>query len=120
MNLIKGIRIKKAIREDQKPSKLVKEFCRISYCCYELLLQYQHFSDLSKEALVTPIDKFGTEKHVYLNYRPVSASNIILKIKESCIFVQLIKNADYFLQIFVLMQACRKLYINLAYSHLLV
>ena len=120
LNLIKDISINKAIREDQKPSKLVKEFCRISYCCYKLLLQYQHSSDLAKGALVTPIDKFGTENHVYLSYRPLSASNIVLKIKESCIFVQLIKNANYFLQSFVLMQACRKLYIKLAYSHLLV
>ena len=88
LNLIKGISINKAIREDQKPSKLVKEFCRISYCCYKLLLQYQHFSDLAKEALVTPIDKFGTEKHVYLNYRPLSTSNIrilhICPINKKC------------------------------------
>lgn len=120
LNLIRGISINKAIREDQESSKLVKEFRRISYCCYKLLLRYQHFSDLAKGALVTPIDKFGTENHVYLSYRPLSASNIVLKIKESCIFVQLIKNANYFLQSFVLMQACRKLYIKLAYSHLLV
>ena len=30
------------------------------------------FPDLAKRASVTPIDKGGTDKHIYTNYRPVS------------------------------------------------
>ena len=53
--------------------------------------------DLAKRASVTPIDKGGTDKHNYTNYRPVNVLNTFSKIIESSVFDQLTKHANEFL-----------------------
>ena len=50
----------------------------------------------------------------------LKCTNNFLKIIESSIFVQLIKNPNYFLWIIVSIRVCRSLYIKLVYSHLFI
>ena len=59
------------------------------------------FPDPAKRASVTPIDKGGTNKHIYTNCRPVIVLNTFSKITESSIFDELIKHTNEFLQTFV-------------------
>ena len=66
------------------------------------------FPHRTKRASVTPIDKGGNDKHIYINYRPVSVLNTFSKIIKLAIFDQLTKHANHFLSIFV--SAYRKMY----------
>ena len=112
MKLLKKINVNKATGEDQIPPKLVKQAAEflvepltdIINSCFRT----SSFPDLAKKASVTPIDKGGSDKNVYTNYRPVSVLNTFSKIIESSIFDQLTKFSNKFLQIF--MGAYRKLY----------
>ena len=119
LKLIKRININKAVGEDQTPPNLIKvagnflvePLTDIINSCFRT----STFPDLAKRASVTPIDKGGTDKHIYTNYRPVSVLNTFSKIIESSIFDQLTKHANEFLQIFV--GAYRKLYSS---QHILI
>ena len=105
--------------EDQIPPNLIKiagiflvePLTDIINSCFRT----STFPDLAKRASVTPIDKGGTDKHIYTNYRPVSVLNTFSKIIESSIFDRLTKHANEFLQIFV--GAYRKLYSS---QHILI
>ena len=65
--------------EDQIPSKLIKTagnffvepLTDIINCCFST----STFPDLAKKASVIPIGKGDTDKHIYTNYKPVSALN---------------------------------------------
>ena len=105
--------------KDQIPPKLIKT---VGYFFVEPLTDIINscfststFPGLEKTASVTPIDKGGTDKYIYTNYRPVSVLNTFLKIIESSIFDQLTKHANEFLQIFV--GAYRKQYSS---QHILI
>ena len=90
LKLIKRININKAMREDQIPPKLIKTagnfyvepLTDIINPCFRTIT----FPDLEKRGFVTSIDKGGTDKHIYTNYRPVSVLNAFSKITESSIF----------------------------------
>ena len=96
LKLIKRININKAVGEDQTPPNLIKvagnflvePLTDIINSCFRT----STFPDLAKRASVTPIDKGGTDKHIYTNYRPVSVLNTFSKIIESSVFDQLIKH----------------------------
>ena len=85
---------------------LVEPLTDIINSCFSI----STFADLAKRASVTPIDKGGTDKHTYTNYRPVSVLNTFSEIIQSLIFDQLTKYSNEFLQIFV--GPYRKLYSN--------
>ena len=116
---IKSINISKATREDQILLNLIKitgnifvePLTDIINSCFST----STFPDQAKRASVTPIEKGGTDKHIYTNYKPASALNTFSKIIESSIFDQLTKHANEFLQIFV--GPYRKLYSS---QHILI
>ena len=79
LKLIKPININKAMGEDQISPKLIKI---VTNFLVEPLTDIINsgfststFSQLTKRASVTLIDKGGTDKHIYTDYRPV----IVLK-----------------------------------------
>ena len=93
LKLIKHININKAIRDDQVPLNLIKIAGNILVepltDVINSCLRTSTFPDLAKRASVTPINKGGTDKHTYTNFRPASVLNTFLKIIESSIFDQL-------------------------------
>ena len=78
--------INKDMGEDQIPPNLIKTagnflvepLTDIINSCFSTSI----FPELAKRASVTPIDKGGTDKHIYTNYRPVSVFNTFSKIIE--------------------------------------
>ena len=111
LKLIKRINISKTLGEDQIPPKLIKtagSFLVEPLTDINSCFSTSTFPDLAKRVSVTPIDKGGTNKHIYTNCRPVSVLNTFSKIIASSIFDQLTTHANEFLQIFV--GAYRKLY----------
>ena len=116
LKLIKRTNINKAMGEDQIPPNLIKNCWQfLAEPLTDIIKSCFSFPDLAKRASVTPIDKGGTDKHIYTNYRPVSVLNTFSKIIESSIFDQLIKHANEFLQSFV--GTYRKLYSS---QHILI
>ena len=71
---IKPININKAMGEDQIPPKLIKTAGNFLVEPLTDIINFGFstgtFPDLAKEASVTPIDKGGTDKHIYTNCRP--------------------------------------------------
>ena len=97
---IKPININKAMREDQIPPQLIKTAG--NFLAEPLTgiinsgFSTSTFPDLIKRASVTPIDKGGTDKHIYTSYRPVIVLKDFSEIIESSLFDQLIKHTDEF------------------------
>ena len=91
--------------EDQIPLKLIKTadsfLIQPLTDIINLYFSTSTFPDVAQRASVTSIDKSGTNKHTYTNYRPVSVLNTFSKIIKPSIFYQLTKHANEFLQIFV-------------------
>ena len=79
LKLIKNFNINKATGEDQIPLKLIKTAGRFLVEPLTGIINFYFststFSDWAKRVSVTPIDKSGTDKHTYTNYRPVSVLN---------------------------------------------
>ena len=112
LKLIKRISINKNMGEDQIPPKLIKTAVNFIVKSHTDIINpcfgISTFPDLAKRASIAPMDKGGTDKHTYTNYRPVSFLSTFSKIIESSLFDQLTKHADEFLQTFI--GVYRKLY----------
>ena len=73
--LIKKIKVEKASGEDKIPPRLAKMASNFLFepitDMINTAIDTNTFPDRAKQASVTPIDKGGSDKHIYTNYRPV-------------------------------------------------
>ena len=108
----KPININKTMWQDQIPRKLNKTAGNFLVEPLTDIINSgfstSTFPDLTKTAPVTPVDKGGTDKHIYTNCRPAIFLKGFSEIIESSLFDQLTKHSNEFLQPFV--GGYRKLY----------
>ena len=92
-NQLKVIKTKKAAGPDNITATMIKDVSReLAYpLCFliNLSLQKGIFPSVEKVAKVTPIYK-AEEKTLFDNYRPISVLNIVSKVIEKVIYMQLI------------------------------